>query len=199
MREVLKEVKRGLLFVVSAPAGTGKTTLVRRLCQEFPSVIASISYTTRQPREGEIASVDYHFITLEEFKKKIATDEFLEYVQLYGDYYGTSRLWVEGKQKLGKHVVLVIDTQGAAKLRGKIPFISIFISPPSLEELKRRLVGRQTDSDEVIKRRLEWAKTELAAAYAFDYQLVNDDLEIAYQNLKNIFIAENNQNESAQR
>ena len=190
MTSLLGEIKEGLIFIVSAPAGTGKTTLIQRLGQEFPSIIASISFTTRQPREGEVPGVHYHFIAESEFEAKIAAGEFLEYVRLYGTYYGTSKQWIKEQQQQGKHVVLVIDTQGALQLKGHIPAISIFIRPPSFAVLRQRLVQRQTESLEVIEKRLAWAQQELNVAQHYDYQLVNDDLEIAYQVLRSIFIAE---------
>lgn len=190
MTSLLGEINEGLIFIVSAPAGTGKTTLVQRLVEEFPSIIASISFTTRKPREGEVSGVHYHFITESEFEAKIATADFLEYVKLYGTYYGTSQQWIKEQQQKGKHVVLVIDTQGALHLKGRIEAISIFIRPPSVEILRQRLIQRQTESSEMIEKRLEWAQKELEAAQLYDYQLVNDELEIAYQVFKSIFIAE---------
>lgn len=190
MVPLLGETKEGLIFIVSAPAGTGKTTLAQRLVSEFSSVIASISYTTRQPRDQEIQGVHYHFISHSEFEAKIAAEEFLEYVQLYGTYYGTSKQWVQEQQKQGKHVVLVIDTQGALRIKHQLPVVSIFIRPPSLEVLRQRLIQRQTESLEVIEKRLKWAEKELMVAQHYDYQLVNDDLEIAYQVLRSIVIAE---------
>ncbi len=190
MVELLGQGAEGLVFIVSAPAGTGKTTLVQMLVKEFPCVIASISYTTRLPRLGEIAGINYHFISASEFEAKIAAADFLEYVKLYGTYYGTSRQWVMEQQKQGKHVVLVIDTQGALKLKGNLPAIFIFIRPPSLEILRTRLVNRQTESSIMIEQRLEWAKQELVAAQSYDYQVINDNLNQAYQVLRSILIAE---------
>ncbi len=190
MAGLLGEVKKGLIFVVSAPAGTGKTTLVQRLVKEFPSIIASISYTTRQPREGEVHGVHYHFISETQFEAKIAASDFLEFVKLYGTYYGTSRQWIEEQQNQGKHVILVIDTQGALQLKKQLPAVFIFIRPPSLESLQARLIHRKTETTEMIKKRLAWAKTELEAAEQYDYQIINDDLEIAYQVFRSIFIAE---------
>lgn len=187
---LLGKINEGLIFIVSAPAGTGKTTLINKLTQEFPSIIASISFTTRKPREREVSGVDYHFLSEAEFEAKIAAGDFLEYVKLYDSHYGTSRLWIKEQQQKGKHVVLVIDTQGALLLKEKIAATSIFIRPPSLEVLRERLVLRQTESLEVIEKRLEWAEKELDASVNYDYQLVNDDLEIAYQVLRSIFIAE---------
>lgn len=190
MASLLGELEEGLAFIVSAPAGTGKTTLVEKLITEFPSVIASISFTTREPREGEIPGAHYHFITERAFEEKIAAGDFLEYVKLYGTYYGTSWQWVKEQQKKGKHVILVIDTQGALKLKGKFPAVSIFIRPPSLEILRTRLIKRQTESPGMIDQRVEWAQKELDAAQQYDYQIINDDLAIAYQILRSIFIAE---------
>lgn len=190
MTAVILPHKKGLCFIVSAPAGTGKTTLVKLLVEEFPSVIASISFTTRQPREGEVEGRDYHFVTEEEFQKKIGAHDFLEHVQLYGNYYGTSRRWIEDQLKQGKHVVLVIDTQGAIQLKGKFPGIFIFIRPPSLEVLRRRLANRNTETAETLEMRLEWAKQEMEAISQYDYEVVNDDLYTAYQVLRSIVVAE---------
>ena len=181
---------RGRLFVVSAPAGTGKTTLVKMLTTEFPCVIASVSFTTRRPREGEFDGFHYNFITHEEFEKKIRSGIFLEYVNLYGDYYGTSKEWIDEQLNAGKHVVLVIDTQGALKLRQKWKIPLIFVKPPSLEVLKQRMLSRATESLEIIEKRLTWAKHEIEASTLYDYIIVNDDLSVAYQILKSIFIAE---------
>lgn len=190
MSELLGNYPKGLTFVISAPAGTGKTTLVHKLVAEFPEVVASISYTTRQPREGEIPGKDYHFVSEDEFKKRIESSDFLEHVQLYGDYYGTSLQWIKNAQKEGKHVLLVIDTQGAMLLKGKFPAIFIFIQPPSLEELEKRLLLRGTEEKKVVEKRLERARIELVIANQYDYQIVNDDLTVAYQVLKSILIAE---------
>lgn len=194
MTSLLGEHDEGLIFIVSAPAGTGKTTLIQRLVQEFSSIIASISFTTRQPRDGEVPGIHYHFITESEFEAKIAAEDFLEYVKLYGTYYGTSRQWIKEQQQKGKHVVLVIDTQGALQLKGKIPAVLIFVRPPSEEILRQRLTQRQTESPEMIEKRLDWARKELQAAQRYDYQLINDDLDEAYQVLRSIFIAEGHRN-----
>lgn len=190
MEKLLGNVQQGLVFVISAPAGTGKTTLVDKLAKEFPSVVRSISYTTRLPRLGEVEGDHYHFIKRDEFESMIEDDLFLEHVRLYDDYYGTSRHWVLEQQRQGKHVILVIDTQGAMRLKGALKAVFIFISPPSLEELSKRLERRKTETSETLEKRLSWAKFELAAARYYDYQVVNDDLETAYQVLRSIFIAE---------
>lgn len=188
--QLLGNLKKGLIFIVSAPAGTGKTTLVQLLAKEFPSVVASISCTTRVPRTDEVDGVHYHFLDGPEFTRRIAEDEFLEYVQLYGAYYGTSRKHVEELINQGKHVILVIDTQGLMQLKGKINFISIFIAPPSFDALEKRLEKRQTESKENMDARLIWAKEEMSRSHLYDYLIINDDLNIAYQVLRSIFIAE---------
>ncbi len=188
--QLLGNLKKGLIFIVSAPAGTGKTTLVEKVLEEFPSVVQSVSFTTRSPRLGEVDGINYHFVTEEDFKQKISEGEFLEHVKLYGDYYGTSKKWVENQQNLGKHVILVIDTQGGLKVREMISATLIFLKPPSFEELKARLLKRKTESMEKIEQRLLWAKKEIEEGRYYDYQIVNDDLSLAYQVLKSILIAE---------
>ncbi len=190
MERLLGQATEKHIFVVSAPAGTGKTTLVNQLVQEFPDIIASVSYTTRSPRPNEIEGVHYNFISEVAFRAKIEAADFLEYVELYGTYYGTSRQWIADQQRQGKHIVLVIDTQGALKLKGQLPATFIFICPPSLEVLRTRLINRQTESPEMVEKRLAWALTELEVAQQYDYEIINDDLAIAYQILRSIVIAE---------
>jgi guanylate kinase len=180
----------GTVFVLSGPAGTGKTTLVRMLVDEFPNIVQSISFTTREPRQGELSGVDYNFITDQEFESKILKNEFLEYVKLYGYYYGTSRNWVEKTNEQGKYVILVIDTQGALQLMKKIQAVFIFVEPPTLEELRMRLIHRQTESDDGIVERLAWAKKEIKEAHKYNYRIVNKNLEDAYDVLRSIIIAE---------
>jgi len=199
MDSLIGEGRDGRAFIVSAPAGTGKTTLVEKLLKEFPSIVASISYTTRKPREGEIDGVHYYFISELEFEAKIAAGDFLEYVKLYGTYYGTSRRWIEKQQAEGKHVVLVIDTQGAKTLKGKIDAVSIFILPPSIDVLRSRLIKRETETSDMIDRRIAWAKFELDAARGYDYQILNEDIEIAYEILRSIFIAESHRTTDKER
>lgn len=188
--KVLGNSDNGLLFVLSAPAGTGKTTLTHLLTKEFPCVVQSISCTSRKPRAGEVDGADYHFLEEKQFEDKIADGEFLEYVRLYDHYYGTSKKWVAEKLNEGKHVVLVIDTQGAFQLKGKIDAAFIFIMPPSLEVLKERLLKRRTESDEMMKKRLQWAAKEIEASANYDYIIINDKLDVAFQVLRSIFIAE---------
>lgn len=190
-KKILGNKKEGLLFIISAPAGTGKSTLVDMLLSEFPNEISeSCSSTTRSPRPGEVAQKHYDFLTDEEFEEKIKAKEFLEYAQVFGHYYGTPKQQIEKLLRQGKHVILVIDTQGALQLMDKINGVFIFISPPSIEELKHRLFKRKTENEEKIKERLSWAKKEMEMAFRYDYQLVNDNLEVTYQILKSIFIAE---------
>lgn len=188
--KLVGNLKRGLPFIISAPAGTGKTTLADMLVQEFPQVVQSISCTTRQPREGEVPGDHYHFLTKSEFEQKIAADEFLEYVQLYGHYYGTSKEKVQEELNQGKHVILTIDTQGALQLKGRYEGIFIFMFPPSLDVLRQRLIQRQTEPIEVIEERLTWAIKEMEVAKQYDYIIVNDNLKITYQALLSIIVAE---------
>lgn len=187
---LLGKLEKGLVFVVSAPAGTGKTTLARMLVDEFPDVVENISYTTRKSRPGEVSGVDYHFITEQEFQRKVDGNEFLEHVELYGNYYGTSIKSLRLQQEQGKHVIMVIDTQGVMLLKNKFPAIFIFVAPPSMEILRERLLNRQTESPKVIEERLAWAEKELEASLEYDYCIVNDDLDRAYQILRSILIAE---------
>jgi guanylate kinase len=191
VQKILGNLQKGLCFVLSAPAGTGKTTLVRMLSQEFPCVCESVSCTTRPMRQGEVNGKDYHFLSRAEFEEKIRNADFLEYAEVFGYYYGTSQAFVVKQQEMGKHVFLVIDTQGAMLLKNKdFPALHIFLSPPSLKELKERLVKRRTESMQVIEKRLSWAKAEMAMWANYDYHIVNDNLNQAYAILKSIVIAE---------
>lgn len=190
IQKVLGNQAQGKLFVVSAPAGTGKTTLVSMLKKEFSCVVQSISFTTREKRNGEVDGVHYRFITKDEFEQRIGNGDFLEYVTLYGNYYGTSKSWVDEHLKQGKHVVLVIDTQGVLLLKNKLPLKTIFIMPPSLDELRRRLTQRKTEVSSVIDQRVEWAKEEVTKIGEYDYVIPNEDVAVAYDILRSIFIAE---------
>ncbi len=186
--------KEGLVFIVSAPAGTGKTTLVRMLLEEFHQVVESVSYTTRPPRPNEVAGRDYYFITQNEFEEKIAEGEFLEYAKVFDNYYGTSRKFVASQQHKGKHVILVIDTQGALQLMKQVEAVTIFISPPDLDELKARLHRRKSEDDAAIAHRHSWAEKEMALANHYQYHIINDHLKTAYDALRSILIAEEHRN-----
>lgn len=181
-------MSKGKLFIISAPAGTGKTTLVNMLTDEFPSVVRSVTCTTRAPRPNEKNGIDYYFLTEDEFQKKLATGDFLEHATVFGNHYGTSKELVEKELSQGKNVILIIDVQGAHQLRGKLDATFIFISPPNLEELKKRLVGRGTENTASLEKRLASARHELEMISHYDYHVVNDDLQAAYQALKKIII-----------
>lgn len=195
-KQPLGNLSRGLLFVISAPAGTGKTTLVNLLTNEFPCVIRSISCTTRKPRPEERDGRDYFFVSPEEFQRKLGQGEFLEHATVFGASYGTPRSFIESAQAQGQHVILVIDTQGALQLKNKVKATFIFISPPSLEELKKRLYRRSTETAQKIEERVQIARQELEKISHYDYHLVNDDLAVAYTVLKSILIAEEHRRQS---
>ncbi|MBX9924663.1 MAG: guanylate kinase [Rhabdochlamydiaceae bacterium] len=190
-QQVLGNLSYGRLFIISAPAGTGKTTLVRLLTQSFSCIVESVSCTTRPPRAGEIDGKDYFFLTREAFEERKKRGDFLESAEVFGHFYGTSREFVEEQRKKGKHIVLVIDTQGASFLKSqKIDATYIFIAPPDLDVLKERLSGRKTENEKEREERLSWARKEMQCAASYDYLIVNSDLKIAYEVLKSVLIAE---------
>ncbi len=182
----------GILLVLSAPSGTGKTTLARRLLSELPDALFSISVTTRQPRGKETDGVDYHFVDVASFQERIERGEFVEWAEVYGHFYGSSRAVVdEARQRRGV-AIFDIDVQGGLAIKRKHPdTVLVFVVPPSLEELERRLRDRGTDAEDTIRRRLLAARSEIERGVAaYDYIVVNDDLEHAYQNLHSIVVAE---------
>jgi len=190
-QELIRSGDRGLVFVVSAPAGTGKTTLVEMLTREFSQIIQSISFTSRNIRGNEKQGIHYNFVSPQEFEEKIAQGDFLEYAKIYGNFYGTSKSWVEQQRNQGKHVVLVIDTQGAMQVRKLIDAVFVFVMPPSLATLEARLIKRKTETMGAITTRLALASEEIkVGSKEYDYLIVNQDLEVAYQILKSIFVAE---------
>jgi len=174
----------GNLFIVDAPSGAGKTSLVRALLEADPLVKLSISYTTRASRPGEVDGKDYHFVSEQTFLEMLARGDFLESAQVYGNRYGTSQPWIENAMKTGSDILLEIDWQGAAQVRKLFPeAISIFILPPSLEALVQRLNGRGQDSQEVIARRVAAAREDISHVAEFDYAIINDDFQVALQDL----------------
>lgn len=175
----------GTLYVVAAPSGAGKTTLVRHLLASQSQIRLSISYTTRAPRPGEENGREYHFVDVDTFRRMIERGDFLEWAEVHGNLYGTSKTWIEGQLAEGSDVLLEIDWQGAQQVRQIFTeAIGIFILPPSLEELERRLTGRGTDSREVIARRLAAAQAEMRHVGEFDYAIINDELERALEDLR---------------
>jgi guanylate kinase len=185
------EAARGLLFIVSAPSGTGKTTLVEKLVQRIPNLCLSRSYTSREGREGERDGVDYNFITRERFESMIAGGEFLEWADVFGNFYGTRRDDTERCLANGQDLVLVIDVQGARQVRGSgVESIGIFVLPPSAEILEQRLRGRSKDSETTIQKRLEAACREIGEFASYEYVVVNDELDGAVERLRTIVLAE---------
>ena len=183
--------KRGVLFVFSGPSGVGKGTLKAKLFEEFADQITySVSATTRGPREGEVDGKDYFFISRQEFERRVKNNEFLEHAEFAGNCYGTPRAYVEKLLDSGMNVVLEIDVQGALQVMKSMPeCVSVFILPPSFEELEHRLRGRGTETEEKVRERLETAKRELPYAPQYDYQIVNGgDIEAAYQSLREVFL-----------
>ena len=192
---------RPLFFVVSAPSGAGKTTLCTRLLKENERMVYSVSCTTRKPRAGEVDGESYIFLSEERFKKLISEDAFLEYAQVHDYWYGTLKSTVREAMQAGHDVLMDVDVQGAQQLRAYVHsaeetdlirrgYVDLFIAPPSLDELERRIVGRATDADDVIARRLENAKTEMQAWEEYQFLIVNDDLDLAYNKMQSIIVAE---------
>ncbi len=179
------------VFIVSAPSGSGKSTLVNRVLDQDPNLLFSISYTTRAPRGEEAQDEDYHFITREEFERRLKDDEFLEHAKVFENYYGTSRLYLDRARAEGKDLVLDIDVQGARQLKNRIPdAVSIFILAPSRDILEQRLRARSEDSEAVIERRLRGAVEEIRNYDQYDFVLVNKDLDVSVMRLRSIVEAE---------
>jgi guanylate kinase len=175
----------GNLLVVVAPSGAGKTSLVAELLRREPNIKLSISYTTRPPREGEAHGREYHFVSRDEFERMIESGDFLEHANVYGNYYGTSRRWIETELAGDHDVLLEIDWQGARQVRALFPrMVGIFILPPSLSELKRRLESRGKDAPEVIARRLSGAREEVSHVLEFQYIIVNEAFDSAVSDLQ---------------
>lgn len=179
------------LIVISAPSGTGKTSVVSSLLQVDPNINLSVSHTTRPPRQNEVDGHDYFFVDRARFQEMLKQREFLESAEVYGNFYGTSRSWIEEKMAAGKDVLLEIDCQGALQVRELYPqALSIFILPPSLEILKQRLEQRGMDENKVIERRLSAAREEVSHVHKYDYLIVNQDLQETVQQIACIVRAE---------
>lgn len=188
---VMNVKRQGNIFIISAASGTGKTTLVARLVNHYDDIRVSVSHTTRQPREGEQHGKQYYFVSPEKFMQLVGDGIFLEHAQVFGHYYGTSILEVRELINQGVDVILEIDVQGATQVRKALPSaISIFILPPSMEILEQRLRRRETDSEEVIVRRLRQAREEIEQAVEFDYVVLNNDLVETENHLLSIIRAQ---------
>lgn len=184
-------MRKGTLLVLSGSSGVGKSTVIARVLEERPDVYFSVSCTTRAPRPGEVDGVNYYFISREEFQARIDRGEFLEYAEYVGNYYGTSMTVIREKLEKGVDVLLDIEVQGAAKVRERMPdAASVFIVPPSFEELAQRLRGRGTDSEEKIQKRLETARREAKEIKNYDYIVVNDTVDHAAQEVLAILTAQ---------
>ena len=191
-------VRRGLLFVVSAPSGTGKTTVVERLVSVLTDLSLSRSYTSRAARPGETDGVDYNFVSRARFEEMVAADAFLEWADVFGNFYGTCAIDAERDLSQGKDLVLVIDVQGARQVRRKCAgTVGVFVMPPSFAVLEQRLRGRSKDTEEAMQRRLETARAEVAAFTEYEYVIVNDELEACVDRLRSIVIAERTRLRSA--
>ena len=175
------------IFVVSAPSGAGKTTVVRKVIEKFPEIVFSISATTRPKRDFEVDGVDYFFMNETEFKKKIESDQFVEWEYFYGYYYGTLKSFVNSETEKGNSVLLEVDVKGALKIKEVYPeAITLFILPPSIEELKNRLIKRKTESSEDLAKRIERAEMEIDFKKHFQYHIVNDNVDKAREKVFNI-------------
>lgn len=182
---------QGTLFIVSAPSGAGKTSLVRELIESLDGIRVSVSHTTRAQRRGEVDGVNYHFVNIAEFEAMISQGEFFEYAQVFDNFYGTSRSAVEALLKAGQDVILEIDWQGAQQVREQVPdSVSIFILPPSCDELERRLANRGTDAHATIARRMRDAVSEMSHYDEYDYLVINDDFTTALRELQALVIAQ---------
>ena len=180
-----------MLFIVSAPSGTGKTTLVERLVNTTSRLKMSRSYTSRPPRADEVSGVDYNFVSREQFERMAAANEFLEWADVFGNLYGTAAADTARCMESGDDVVLVIDVQGARKVRARgLPHVGIFVLPPSYQVLEKRLRGRSKDNEEAINRRLQVARGEVSAFREYDYIVVNDKLEPCVDRMRAIVTAE---------
>ncbi len=198
MNETPGAGRRGLLFVVSAPSGTGKTTVVERLVQCVPDLAMSRSYTSRAARAGEAHGIDYNFITRRHFEEMIAANAFLEWADVFGNLYGTGAADAERELQAGRDLVMVIDVQGARQVRQRSPdAVGVFVLPPSYAVLEQRLRGRSADPEEEMQRRLQTARDEVAAFAEYEYVVVNDELDACLDRMRAIVLAERTRLRSA--
>lgn len=182
---------RGKTFIVSGPSGVGKSTVLHALLEKRSDLYFSVSATTRMPREGEVDGVHYHFLDVDTFRKWISHEEFLEYAEYVGNFYGTPKRYVDEAMNHGRDVILDIEVQGALQVTSKRPdTVRIFIAPPSWQELERRLTERGTDEPDKVQKRLLRAKVEFQTAYTYDYFVINESVETAVQELEAIITAE---------
>ena len=187
----MNDMKKGKTFIISGPSGVGKSTVLSALLEKRSNVYFSVSATTRDPRPGELDGIHYHFMDVDSFRKWIAMDQFLEYAEYVGNFYGTPKRFVDEAMEQGKDVILDIEVQGAIQVTSKRPdTVRIFIAPPSWSELERRLTERGTDSKDKIQKRLLRAKVEFQTAHTYDYFVINDTVENAVKELDAIMTAE---------
>ena len=187
----MNNMKKGKTFIISGPSGVGKSTVLSALLEKRPNVYFSVSATTRDPRPGELDGIHFHFMDVDSFRKWIAMDQFLEYAEYVGNFYGTPKRFVDEAMDQGKDVILDIEVQGAIQVTSKRPdTVRIFIAPPSWAELERRLTERGTDSKDKIQKRLLRAKVEFQTAHTYDYFVINDTVENAVKELDAIMTAE---------
>lgn len=175
------------LFVISGSSGVGKNTVINRVLENNPDIAFSISYTTREKREGEVEGVNYFYVSRDEFKNSVKEDEFLEWAEFSGNFYGTKRAFVQKCLSKGRDLILEIDTQGALQVKEKMPeAVLIFIAPPSYEDLESRLRSRNTETEEAIAKRLNFVMLEMENSESFDYRVINDKLEDAINDIEKI-------------
>ena len=186
-------MEKGIVLIVSGLSGAGKGSICKRLMEKYPNYVFSVSATTRAPRQKEVDKKDYFFISKEEFEQKINDNQFLEYNYYAGNYYGTPKEWIDEQLNLGNNIILEIDYHGAFKIREKIDrTLLVFILPPSMEELRNRLIKRGSESEETIKERMKIAESELKIADKYDYNIINENVENSVDMLHNIVQFEKN-------
>jgi len=193
-------MKRGILFIISAPSGTGKTTILRETMAEMANIAFSVSHTTRKPRAGEVEGIAYHFVDKNTFSAMQHDDVFIEWAEVHGNFYGTSRDAILAATKQGMDIILDIDVQGALQVKQKLGNnrVSVFIAPPSLSELERRLAGRSTETAANMATRLANAREEMKSIDRYDYVIVNDTVDQAVKVLKSIIVAERSRRRRSQ-